>query len=115
MLRQRKLHENAVQAFVLVERLNQCRKLFLRRFLRQRMLHRGETAFLGHPALGRDIGMACRIVADDDHGKTGLDAGLFLQRLRRGFHGVDHRSCNLLAINHGRHGVLPDSRLFCAL
>ena len=73
---------NTVEAFVVVEGLNQSDQIFLRRLLRQRMLNRGEAAFLG-----RYVRTAWRTVPDDDHSRTGLDADFILERLRRGFHG----------------------------
>jgi hypothetical protein len=40
----------------------------------QRVLNGGEAASLGHPALRIDIGMACRIVSDNDDGEARLAA-----------------------------------------
>ncbi len=79
MLRQRQLHENAVDGRIVVQRGHQGSQLFLRRLRRQRVLDGLEAALLGHLALGVHIGVAGRIVADDDDRKPGLHAGLRLK------------------------------------
>ncbi len=112
VFRQRQLNEDAVQRGVGVERLHQGSQLFLRRLLGQRVLDGGEATFLGHLALRGHVGVAGRIIADDHNGKTGLDAILLLQNLRRRLDGLDHGPSHFLAINHSRHGASPDVRLF---
>ena len=56
---------------------------------------------LRHAALGRDIDLARRVLADDHHGEAGLDAGAGLERGRAGLHGRDHGGGGQLAIDDG--------------
>ncbi len=53
-----------------IQRGHQVCQLVLRRLGRQRVLDGVEAAFLGHAALGTDIGVARRIVADNDDRKA---------------------------------------------
>ncbi|MCY1225554.1 hypothetical protein D9M72_377520 [compost metagenome] len=105
VLRQRQLHEDAVNGGIRIELRNQRGEFFLRGCLRQGVLDRQEAALLGHLALRGNIGVACRIVADDHDGKACANTGIRLERLGRGLHSLDDRSGDFLAINHSRHGM----------
>ncbi len=103
VLGQRQLDEDTIDGLVGTQRLDERGKLFLCGLFRQRMLDGLETALLRHAAFRADIGVACRIIADDDDSETGLDAGLVFQGHGRGLHGVNHGSGNLLPIDNGHH------------
>ena len=75
MLGQGKLHENAVHLRVPREPFDQREKFSLARRRRKVELQGMESALLGRLALGADIGLACRIFADQHHRQTRLHTG----------------------------------------
>ncbi len=81
--RQGQLHQDAVDRRIGVEGGDESCQFLLPGLGRQRVLDGLEAAFLGHAALGADIGVACRVVADDDDGQAGGDATALFQRRRR--------------------------------
>ena len=103
IVRQRQLHENAVNFRIRVELGDKGLKLTLRGFGGQCVLHRLEAALLGHTALGRDIDVGGRVIADNDHGQPRSRAGLGLQRIAGGSHLLHHACRDSLAVNHLRH------------
>lgn len=107
VLRQRELDENAMDGRVGIELGHQLLKRFLSGVVGQTVLDRFEAALLGHLALGIDIGMAGRIVADDDDCKAWLHAGFPLERTRSLGHRGDYRCCRLFTIDHHSHAHLP--------
>ena len=68
---QRQLHENAVNGGIGVQRLDEREQFGFARLGRQVVLDRMEAAGLGRPALARHIGLAGRIVADQDNREAG--------------------------------------------
>ena len=66
VLGQRQLHENAVHGGIGVERLDEREQLRFARLGRQRVLDRMEAASPGRPALAGDVGLARRMVADQN-------------------------------------------------
>ena len=91
----------SMDALIGVKRLNQTGKLFLRRFLWQSILHRVETAFLGHSAFRRDVRMARRIVADNNHGEAWRYASIPREASGPGLDDVNHGGSNLPAVDRG--------------
>jgi len=101
---QRQLHQDAVDVGILVQRGHQRLKFGLRGVLGQGVLHRFEAALLGHAALGGDIDMGGRIIADNHHGEARPGAGLCLERRTGRTHLFDHARRDGFAVNHLRHG-----------
>ena len=90
-----------------VEVCDQPLQVFLRRHLRQVVLNGVEAALLGHLALGVDVGVACRIITDDDDGEAGLDPRFPLQCLRCLGYRCDDRRRGLLSVDDVRHALSP--------
>ncbi len=88
-----------MDALVGVQRLDEAGKILRPRLLWQRVLERGKAAFLSHAALGGNINVACRILADDDDGQTRAEAGVHLQRCGRRLHAVNHGRRNLFSVD----------------
>ena len=104
--RQRQLAQDAMDSRISVQFRNQCGKFLLADVGWQRVLDRGEAAFLGLLALGRDIDMACRIFTNNHDGKPRNHA-FGGQQFRRRLLDPGNRVCRYcLAINDLSHAVL---------
>ena len=99
------LDENAVNGVVGVEFADQLQELGFRRFGGQPVGDRLEAAFLGALALGTDVKLACRILADDDDGDARLHAGFAHEFLRRGLDRFQHLRRDHLAVNPLCHAL----------
>ena len=106
MLRQRGLHENAVDFFIRIQLFDQCEQLFLRRFRGQNVLFGIDTRFRARLFLVVHIDLRGRIVSDEYDGHAGLHAA----RLERGCILRDlhpHLCRDGLAVNPNRHCSPP--------
>ena len=79
MLRQRKLHQNAVDGRVVVQLLHEGEQRLLVGFRRQLVLEGFQSGFDGRPALVANIDLARRILADQHDGEAGRQAVFRLQ------------------------------------
>ncbi len=79
MIGQRKLHEDAIDAGIGIERLNPAQQLRAAGFGRQLELVGIHPGFDGRPGFGADVDLARRVFADQDHRKARLAPRLPLE------------------------------------
>ena len=103
VIRQRKLHEDAVDGRIGIELFDQRNQFFFGGLGWQRMLDRIEAALLGPLAFGGDIDLAGRIVPDNDHCDAWRHTCRRHQIGSRGYDAGDHIRCRGLAVDKSRH------------
>ena len=108
VLRQRQLHENAIDGRIGVQLFDQREEVGLRRLGRQLVLEARHTGFHRLLALGADVDLARRVLAHQHHGKARLAARLRFERGSKLTHLAAQVRGKGLPIDHrGSHAVFP--------